>query len=116
MAKYLATAFRESRVVKYYTGLSANKATKKKQGWIKGGMERGRRKSWLLTKERTNYAKTRFFTKGVGHWQEDLVDTDPESSLKTMLLMRPYTGKTHQLRVAAKSIGMPLAGTFAFDS
>ena len=29
---------------------------------------------------------------------------------KTLLLFRPLTGKTHQLRVAAKSIGLPLLG------
>ncbi len=29
---------------------------------------------------------------------------------RTLLLLRPYTGKTHQLRVAAKSVGLPLAG------
>jgi hypothetical protein len=27
-----------------------------------------------------------------------------------VLWMRPYTGRTHQLRVAAKSVGLPLAG------
>ena len=29
---------------------------------------------------------------------------------KTIILFRPHTGKTHQLRVAAKSLGMPIIG------
>jgi tRNA pseudouridine32 synthase / 23S rRNA pseudouridine746 synthase len=119
MARDLTRAFRNGNAIKYYTGISMAKA-KKKQGWVKGRMVRGRRKSWYLTRERddgSNYAVTRFFTSGLGSVNQfDATNLDVESpkgagaSPKTLILFRPHTGRTHQLRVAAKSVGMPLAG------
>lgn len=113
-ARYLSKAFRDGRVYKYYTGISRHKATAKKQGWIQGNMIRGRRKSWQLTRESsdsstpTNYAKTRFFTAGLGGLGHHLANEQVQP--KTLLLFRPLSGRTHQLRVAAKSVGLPLAG------
>lgn len=99
--------FQTGDVVKFYVGLSHCKARQKKQGWIIGGMERGRRKSWLLSKVRNkNEAKTRFFTAGLG----DIMNFTDTNSPRTLILFRPYTGKTHQLRVAAKSVGLSLIG------
>lgn len=117
-AKELTRLFREKKIVKYYTALSFHKASQKKQGWVQGGMERGRRKSWKLVREvKTNYARTRFFSAGLGHLnarnEESQVPVDADTTPaapRTLLLLRPYTGKTHQLRVAAKSVGLPLAG------
>ena len=70
-----------------------------------------------------NYAVTRFFTSGLGNVNLSPsllreIDSPPssgdeKSSLslpKTAILFQPHTGKTHQLRVAAKSVGMPILG------
>jgi 23S rRNA-/tRNA-specific pseudouridylate synthase len=48
-ASKLTAAFRDGHVVKYYVGVSSKKP-RKKQGWVRGNMERGRRKSWYLTR------------------------------------------------------------------
>ena len=73
-----------------------------------------------------NYAVTRFYTAGLGNLplsplvQEVDDDEEQVSSLssstassaipKTAILFQPHTGKTHQLRVAAKSVGLPILG------
>lgn len=101
MAQAVTNSFAEGSVQKVYFGVSARRPTKKKQGWIQGSMVRSRNKSWKLTREsKTNVAKTRFFT--------SLILCQDHKF--TLLLFRPYTGKTHQLRVAAKSMGLPLWG------
>lgn len=128
MARCLTQAFTDRHVVKYYTGLSAKPAKKKKQGWINGYMQRGRRKSWYLTKkEEANnnnasaWAKTYFWTAGLGQLAEFYQTTttmqaskeecnSPNVIPRTLILFRPYTGRTHQLRVASKSVGLVLLG------
>lgn len=67
-----------------------------------------------------NYAVTRFFTSGLGNVNlsssllreiDDVGDEKPSVSVpKTAILFQPHTGKTHQLRVAAKSVGLPILG------
>jgi 23S rRNA-/tRNA-specific pseudouridylate synthase len=111
-AGILSTKFRNGEITKYYCGISGKKPVKRKQGWVQGNMVKGRRKSWLLTRdleaESDNFAKTRFFTAGLSSLTGQLVDTEIQP--KTLILFRPYTGKTHQIRVAAKSVGLPLLG------
>lgn len=124
MARCLTQAFTDRHVVKYYTGLSARAPKKKKQGWVNGYLRRGRRKSWYLTKETPDkergdslWAKTYFWTAGLGQLAEayrgpgdyegqNTLNDDP----RTLILFRPYTGRTHQLRVVSKSLGLPLLG------
>jgi len=87
-------------VEKYYLALSPVKHNKK-QGSIIGDMQKGRRGSYLITREKSNPAITRFFAKsivnhnGLRYW---------------FFVLKPDTGKTHQLRVALKSIGSPVLG------
>ena len=136
----LSNAFRDKQVTKYYLALTGKKPKKKKQGWVKGGMVPSRRGTWKLTnsdskntcnsmkKEKRNQAVTRFYSAGLGScnpnsFHRDLVvisnnnndNDDHELRSKTMVLFEPHTGKTHQLRVAAKSLGLPILGDKMYD-
>ncbi|WP_370278803.1 TIGR01621 family pseudouridine synthase [Pontibacterium sp.] len=95
-ASELSRAFSEHLVEKYYLALSDRKP-KKKQGAIIGDMTRARRGAWRLAKTQIRPAVTQFFS----------------ASLKPgirLFLLKPLTGKTHQIRVALKSIGAPIIG------
>jgi len=88
--------FSEHKIDKFYLALSTHKP-KKKQGWIKGDMAKSRRGSFKLLKSVTNPAITRFYSFSV------------KENLRAFLL-KPYSGKTHQLRVAMKSLSAPILG------
>ena len=88
--------FETRSVEKYYLALSLRKP-KKKQGWIKGDMAKARRGDWKLLKTMENPAVTRFISA-------------PLREGERAFLVKPYTGKTHQIRVALKSLGSPIAG------
>ncbi|MCE2570177.1 TIGR01621 family pseudouridine synthase [Motilimonas eburnea] len=95
-AAALAQLFAQRQIEKYYIALSDSKPTKK-QGLIKGDMQKSRRGSWKLCKTQHNPAITHFFSFGV------------RAGLR-LFVLKPLTGKTHQLRVALKSIGSPIVG------
>ncbi len=92
----LCALFAEHRVQKCYLAL-ADKKPAKKQGWVKGDMAKGRRGAWILQRSQDNPAVTRF---------------DSASLAPNLRLYRlwPKTGRTHQLRVAMKSLGSPILG------
>ena len=134
-ASTLIGKFQRKEIKKYYTAVSGKKATKKKQGWVKGHMKLGRRGSYKLvndygnkkdtTKKTNGYAVTRFFTAGLGnlsmapslvHSLNNEEDKDHTPSLipKTAVLFEPHSGKTHQLRVAAKSLAIPILGDLRY--
>ncbi len=92
----LAGLFRERQVSKFYLALSDRKPTKK-QGQVIGDMARGRRGSWKLLRSRDNPAITEFYSCSGG-------------SGVRVLLCKPFSGQTHQIRVALKSIGAPIIG------
>lgn len=85
------------QVEKTYLARSSRKPSKK-QGWIKGDMAKTRNGSWKLLRSSEAPAITRF----ISHF-----DSDSNSRL---FLLRPFTGKTHQLRVAMKSLACPIDG------
>jgi tRNA pseudouridine32 synthase/23S rRNA pseudouridine746 synthase len=60
-------------------------------------MKKGRNGSYLLLKTNENPAVTQFFSYSLA----------PNLRL---FLLKPHTGKTHQLRVAMKSLGAPILG------
>ena len=95
-AAQFQTLFNDKKIRKTYLALSDAKPTKK-QGWIKGDMEKSRNGSWKLTRTNTNPAVTQFHSLSL---QEGL----------RLFVLQPHTGRTHQLRVAMKSLGSPIVG------
>lgn len=95
-AQIFQQLFEQHAIEKYYLALS-DKKPKKKQGWVLGDMAPARRGSWKLLPSKHNPAKTQFLSFSV-------------SPGLRLYLLKPYTGKTHQLRVAMKSIGVPIIG------
>lgn len=95
-ASVLARQFAERKMHKTYIALS-NRKPLKKQGRIKGGMEKSRRGTWKLTRSNDHPAVTDFCSR---------------SAVPGIRLfeLHPQTGRTHQLRVALKSIGSPILG------
>jgi len=88
--------FENREIEKYYLAISLRKP-KKKQGWIKGDMAKARRGDYKLLVTMENPAITQFIS----------------CALRTherFFLIKPHTGKTHQIRVALKSLGSPIAG------
>jgi tRNA pseudouridine32 synthase/23S rRNA pseudouridine746 synthase len=92
----LSQQFEQREIEKYYLAIS-NKKPKKKQGKIVGDMARGRRGAWKIAPTSENPAITQFFSQAL-----------PAGG--RLFLLKPRTGKTHQLRVALKSLGAPILG------
>ncbi|MBF1199600.1 MAG: TIGR01621 family pseudouridine synthase [Haemophilus parainfluenzae] len=88
--------FSEHHIQKSYLALS-NQKPKKKQGLIVGDMQKARNGAWKLCQSKENPAITRF----------ESVSCEPNLRL---FILKPQTGKTHQLRVAMKSLGSPILG------
>lgn len=88
--------FEAGQVGKYYLALSDRRPAKK-QGCIKGAMQRGRGGNWRLTREGELRAVTQFFS----------FLAAPGLRL---FVVHPRTGRTHQIRVALRSLGAPILG------
>ncbi len=95
-ASQLSQLFAKRLIEKYYLAITTSKP-KKKQGVVVGDMERSRRASWKLTSGKSNPAITQFFS----------MAGEPGERL---FLCKPRTGKTHQIRVALKSLGCAILG------
>jgi len=100
----LSKMLQDKQVEKYYLALSKHKPTKK-QGAVIGDMKKGRRGSYLLLRDKTNPALTHFFAKSF--MQED--------QRYWLFALKPETGKTHQLRVAMKSLASPVLGDRRYE-
>ncbi|MFC3120322.1 pseudouridine synthase [Agaribacter flavus] len=95
-AAELGDQFAKRAVKKLYIALASGKP-KKKQGKINGDMSKARNGSYKLSSSMVNPALTQFYTESF--------------ALNVRLYkLKPYTGKTHQLRVALKSNSTPILG------
>lgn len=99
-AQRFGKMFEERKVEKYYLAISLRKP-KKKQGWVKGDMQSARRGDWMLLTTNTNPAVTQFHSTALREGERGF-------------LVKPHTGKTHQIRVALKSLGAPIAGDLRY--
>ena len=104
-ANLISNLFRHRRIEKIYLALSDRRA-KKKSGTISGGMTRTRRGAWRLTHEAKNFAKTSFFSVPIQQRRPGF----------RLYIIKPLSGRTHQIRVAMKSIGAPILGDGLYDS
>jgi len=95
-ASSFQTLFSSHQINKFYLAVSSQKP-KKKQGTIKGDMTKSRRGTYKLLRTLENPAITQFFSQSIGQGQR-------------LYLLRPLSGKTHQIRVALSSIGAPILG------
>jgi len=88
--------FSTHQVQKYYLAVAKGKP-KKKQGWVVGDMGPSRRSMHKLLRTQLNPAITQFFSYSV------------DNGLR-LYLLKPHSGKTHQLRVALASLSVPILG------
>jgi tRNA pseudouridine32 synthase/23S rRNA pseudouridine746 synthase len=95
-AKAFQQLFEQHKIQKYYLALS-DKKPKKKQGLIKGDMAKSRRSAWKLLRSQNHPAISQFISYSIG------------SGIR-LYLIKPHSGKTHQIRVALSSIGSPIIG------
>lgn len=100
VANSFTKLFEARKIEKYYLAISLKKA-KKKQGWIKADMAPSRRGSYKLLQTKENPAITQFKSFALR----------PNERL---YVVKPHTGKTHQIRVALKSISAPIAGDIRY--
>ncbi|ACH67251.1 TIGR01621 family pseudouridine synthase [Aliivibrio fischeri] len=101
-ASELSQLFANRLVEKYYLAIG-DKKPKKKQGLVIGDMERSRRASWKLINSKENPAVTQFFSTAA-------------QGGNRLFLCKPHTGKTHQIRVALKSVGSGILGDPIYSS
>lgn len=98
----LCELFAQRKIEKFYVAICPS-SLKKKQGLIIGDMAKSRRGTFKLLKSKENPAITQFFSHGLGEG-------------KRLCLLKPSTGKTHQLRVACKSLGAAIVGDQAYGA
>ncbi|MBO1926733.1 TIGR01621 family pseudouridine synthase [Thiomicrorhabdus sp. 6S2-11] len=104
VAEQLNEKFRQRHIEKYYLAI-ASKKPKKKMGWVKGDLMPARRGSFKLMKTLKNPSITQFISQTISIGE--IKQTSPSLRL---FLLKPHTGRTHQLRVVMKSLASPICG------
>ena len=97
-ASTLSQLFANRRIEKYYIAIS-DKKPKKKQGKIAGDMKKSRDGNHVLSIAKDTQAKAITF------FQSESIP-----SVGRLYYIKPISGKTHQIRVALKSLGSPILG------
>lgn len=95
-AAELGRLFEARQVEKYYVAIADGKP-RKKQGAVQGDLIKSRGGSYRLSRGQIRPSKTHFLSFSLAPGRR-------------LYLLRPYTGKTHQLRVVMKSLGVPILG------
>lgn len=100
-AATLSALFASQQIDKFYLALSVGKPAQK-QGWVKGDMQPARGGSYKLLKTMQDPAVSYFISAGL---------SDVALPVGSRLfLVKPWTGRTHQIRVALKSMSAAIAG------
>lgn len=95
-ARAFQQLFEQHQIEKFYLAIADGKP-KKKQGLIKGDMEKSRRGMWKLVRTLNNPAISQFLSFSI-------------APKRRLYLVKPHSGKTHQIRVALNSVGVPILG------
>jgi tRNA pseudouridine32 synthase/23S rRNA pseudouridine746 synthase len=103
-ANLLGNEFRHNRIHKVYLALSLH-PPKKRHGFIEGDIVKSRRGTYKLAHTMEFPSRTRFTSRSIP-------DRRPGMRL---FLVKPETGKTHQVRVVLKSLGSPILGDPFYD-
>jgi tRNA pseudouridine32 synthase/23S rRNA pseudouridine746 synthase len=101
-ARTFQSLFEQHQIQKYYLAIADGKP-KKKQGLIKGDMEKSRRGMWKLMRTLKNPAISQFYSYSI-------------AAKRRLYLIKPHSGKTHQIRVALNSIGVPILGDYLYNN
>lgn len=100
-AQTFQTLFEQHLVDKYYLAIADGKP-KKKQGLIKGDMVKSRRGMWKLLRTSEHPAISQFISFSI-------------APLRRLYLIKPHSGKTHQIRVALNSLAVPILGDALYN-
>lgn len=101
-AAELSEQFAQRSVEKFYLALSDRKP-RKKQGSVEGALLKARGGSYRLARQGQPWSYTQFFSYGLGDGHR-------------LFLLKPLTGRTHQIRVVMKSLGAPIVGDSRYHS
>ncbi|MBB3046098.1 tRNA pseudouridine32 synthase/23S rRNA pseudouridine746 synthase [Litorivivens lipolytica] len=101
-AAELSGQFAERSCDKIYLALSRQKPSKK-QGLVEGALLKSRGGNYRLARQGEPWSQTRFFSYGLGDGRR-------------LFVLKPLTGRTHQLRVVMKSLGAAILGDERYGS
>lgn len=124
-ASIISKQFASRNAHKYYVALS-NRKPSKKMGTVKGEMTQARRGAWKLlrpdshkgkeneTKTSSNDGKNKTKTTGFAITKFVTRGMSTSTGSFRLFILKPNTGRTHQLRVCCKSLGAPILGDMTY--